>query len=83
MKSKNTMFSSNNDSSIGPDSTTYRSMMTTTKQEKSGKMLETSQIKKDKDAMVFEEESSTMMSLDSTIDVASIDIFSLARHGRF
>ena len=46
-------------------------------------MLETSQIKKDKDAMVFDEESSTMMSLDSTIDVASIDIFSLARHGRF
>ena len=30
-----------------------------------------------------EDEESELMSLESTIDVASIDIFSLARHGRF
>jgi hypothetical protein len=81
MKSKTTMLSNNNDSSMGgPSNSTHRSgTMTNTKFEKNnGRLLDG--LKEESDNI---NETSSMMSLESTIDVSSIDIFSLARHGRF
>jgi hypothetical protein len=82
MKSKTTMLSNNNDSSTGgPSNSTHRSgtMTNTIKHDKSsGRLLDG--LKQESDNI---DETSSMMSLESTIDVSSIDIFSLARHGRF
>jgi hypothetical protein len=75
------MLSNNNDSSMGgPSNSTHRSgTMTNTKFEKNnGRLLDG--LKEESDNI---NETSSMMSLESTIDVSSIDIFSLARHGRF
>lgn len=81
MKSKTTMLSNNNDSSTGgPSNSTHRSgtMTYTAKHDKSsGRLLD--QLKQESEM----DDTSSMMSLESTIDVSSIDIFSLARHGRF
>ena len=79
------MFSSNNnDSSIAPDTSTHQSFATSTRaHEKSGRVLDMSLLNKDKEGGDLDDDSETVMSMDTTIDVASIDIFSLARHGRF
>jgi hypothetical protein len=54
-------------------------MTNTVKHDKSsGRLLD--QLKQESENM---DDTSSMMSLESTIDVSSIDIFSLARHGRF